>query len=367
VSDPQSHPQWRKEGKGRSAAAEVAPGPAVELVVPLGQDGPLQRLLRQARTGAMHHGILIAGARGGGKTTVANWLTAALLCPSELDQDGPCGVCSTCRRVASGNHPDVHLLARARDQREVDDLDKSLYVIKVDQVREMQATLARHAVAGGARVLVIDEAERLDESGQNALLKTLEEPGEAVWILLLTAQPEALLPTVRSRVQSLRLRPLTADLLLRELQRRRPRDPAQDLAPDPAIVDRVMRLCRGSLGRCLELCTEQMVQLHDLVLAVLGDIQGLRPVAVTRAVLEGQKGRGEAAARVRTFLQLLRAELSARMQEHEAAGEGAYAAAQSESWCRCIELTMAAEQDLQLHIPPEQALCACLLSMQSNE
>lgn len=352
-----SAPQWRKEGKGRAAPPAAAPA-RVELAMPLGQDAALQRLLRQARRGDLHHAIVVAGARGAGKSTVAQWLTAALLCGSEFDQDGPCGACSTCRRVAAGNHPDVHLLSRARDEHEVFELGKSLHVIKVDQVREAQATLARHAVAGGARVLVIDEAERLEDSGQNALLKTLEEPGAAVTILLLTAQPEALLPTVRSRAQMLRLRPLAADTLRRELQRRRP-----EFA---AAHDRALRLCRGSLGLALELCTEQAVQLHDLVLATLADIQGLRPVAQSRAVLDGAKGRGETGARARRFLQLLRSELSARLQELEAGSEAVYAAAQSESWCRCIENTLVAEQDLQLHIPPEQALCACLLSMQSQ-
>lgn len=354
-----SGPKWQRQGvRARAAPADVAPSPAARLAAPLGQGPALQRLLRQARQQRLHHGLLISGARGGGKTTVTQWLTAALLCPSELDTDGPCGMCATCRRIAAGNHPDVHLLARAQDEHEADEQEKSLNVIKVDQVRQAQEDLLRFATAGGARVLVIDEAELMNEAAQNALLKTLEEPGEATWLLLQTTRPEALLPTVRSRVQQLSLLPLPEATLRAELSSRLPQR--------REVHERALRLCGGSLGRALTLCTEQMVQLHDLVLAMVGDIQGLRPVATARTVLDGCKGGRQARDRAHAFLLLLRAELGARLQELELHPDSAYAAAQSESWCRSMEHALAAQQDVHLLIPPEQALTACLMLLQCD-
>jgi hypothetical protein len=108
-------------------------------------------------------------------------------------------VCRTCTRVANGLHPDVHLVDRARDEADKEEWKKSFYVIKVDQVRQAQQTLARHAVEGRARVLVIADADRLDESAQNALLKGLEEPGDAENVLiLLVPGTRAVLPTIAS-------------------------------------------------------------------------------------------------------------------------------------------------------------------------
>ena len=134
--------------------------------MPLGQGEALARWCRAARQLRLPHGLLVTGAPGSGKTTVVDWLTAALLCPSELDPEAPCGQCRTCTQVANRNHADVHVLDLAQDEREREELKKSYYVIKVDQVRAAQAALQRHAVVGRARILVIDDADHLDERSE---------------------------------------------------------------------------------------------------------------------------------------------------------------------------------------------------------
>ncbi|HLQ36463.1 MAG TPA: AAA family ATPase, partial [Planctomycetota bacterium] len=342
----------------RAAAAEPPPPPPPAVLCrPLGQGAQLGRALQQARSLRLHHGVLITGARGGGKSTVARWLCAALLCRSELDPDGPCGACRTCRKVASAQHPDLHVLDRARDQHEVLEFNKSRYVIKIDQVRAMQEVLAHHAVEGRARVLVIDHAEHLEEEPQNALLKTLEEPGADTFVLLVTSQPEALLPTVRSRLQRLPVLPLPPESLLGELSRRVPER--------KQYFDRATALARGSLGLALEYVTEQAVQLHDLVLSLLDSSQGLRVLSTARAVLAAAGDAPMKQAQARGFLLLLRAELAIRLRAHlEAHADTVYAASPSEPWSAYQELAVAAVQDLDLKIPPEQALVGCLLQMQ---
>ncbi len=336
-----------------ASSASGTAGGGRRLQAPLGQGEALQRWLRLARGLRLPHGFLVTGARGIGKTTVIDWLTAALLCPSDLDAEAPCGVCRTCTQVANGRHPDVHVLDRAQDEREHDELKKSYYVIKVDQVRAAQVTLQRHAVTGRARVLVIKDADHLDEEGQNALLKTLEEPGVATFLLLEAARPEQLLPTVHSRVQRLGVLPLGNSVIEEQLRARLPM--RGDRFPGALAV------ARGSLGQALSACTERVVQLHDLVRTLLADPKVLRPVATARAVLEQAKERRFELEAARTFLWLLRSELRARCL-HLADDPGAtYGARPAEPWTTWLETTLHAERDLDLQIPAEQVLTACLV------
>jgi DNA polymerase III subunit delta' len=352
--------RWVREGKaGQAAAATDAEGLGTQrLVMPLGQGEAMQRWTAAARRAQLPHGFLIEGPRGVGKTTVVQWLTAAMLCPSELDHDTPCGLCRTCTRVANDSHPDVHVLDLAQDENERKEWKKSFYVITVEQVRQAQQALQRLAVEGRARVLVVRAADHLDEEGQNALLKTLEEPGQRTFLLLEASIPEQLLPTVRSRVQRLRVLPLAEDVLQRELFRRLPTR-GDRFAAAAAVAG-------GSLGKALLACTEQAVQLHDLVLAMLQNRDRLRPVATARAVLAGAEERRLELDVARTFLWLLRAELVRARSALAPADAASYPAAAAEPWTTWLELTLAAERDLELMIPPEQVLTACLLQFSGS-
>lgn len=356
--------KWEREGRttrASAAAAAAAAEPAAaakRLQAPLGQDEVLARWLRLARRRTLPHGFLVAGAPGVGKSTVIDTLTAALLCPSTLDLDGPCGVCRTCARVANRLHPDVHVLDLAQDDADRETWKKSFYVIKVDQVRAAQSALARHAVEGGARVLVVADADCLEEAGQNALLKTLEEPGAATFLLLEASRPEQLLPTIHSRVQRLQVRPLPEATIRRELFLRAPARAAHH--------DDAVRLARGSLGAALEACTEHVVQIHHLVHAMLAEPDRLRPVATARAALASAEERRHEIDAARTFLWVLRAELAARLHALAAEQAPTYPPACAEPWTTWLERTLAAERDLDLLIPPEQVLTACLVSFSAG-
>ena len=97
----------------------------------------------------MPHGLVVEGSRGVGKTTVLKYLTAALLCPSELDPDEPCGMCRTCTRIANDLHPDVHVVRRPRDDSEHTAGRTSFYRVTVHQIREMEARLGTTRSRGG--------------------------------------------------------------------------------------------------------------------------------------------------------------------------------------------------------------------------
>jgi DNA polymerase III subunit delta' len=141
------------------------------------------------------HALLVSGPAEVGKTTLALDLAAGLLCAAERSSERPCGVCTACRRVASGNHPDLHRLAP----------EGAGGQIRLGQVQALAVELSLLPLEGRFRVAVVEQAQRLNLDAQHALLKTLEEPPARVVIVLAADEPSGLLPTVVSRCARLRL------------------------------------------------------------------------------------------------------------------------------------------------------------------
>lgn len=201
-----------------------------------GHEGPVTILKRALANGTLAHAYLFSGAEGIGKKMTALALAAALNCP-ERGPDGGCSLCPSCCKVASGGHPDVHLLVPDGDE------------IKIDQVRQIQEDLSLRPFEGAAKTLIVDFAERMNPASSNAFLKTLEEPPGEALIILVTAMPQGLLPTIRSRCQELRFQPLPRHTLAQALARKR------GISGEDAWF--LAALAQGSMGRGLEMDAEQ--------------------------------------------------------------------------------------------------------------
>ena len=292
----------------------------------------------------LHHGMLLTGQVGVGKSIAAREIAQALLCAGD-DPAAACGECSSCRHLDV--HPDLHEVVIPVDKEE----------IPVDLVRELRESLMRLPAAGRARVVVIDPADRLNSQGQNALLKTLEEPGRNTFLILPTARPDSLLATVRSRVSELRVLPLDGEVLEAQLRGRFPDLPPGDVA-------RVVGLVEGSLGRAVGLLSEENRPLFALLEGFV--LRGVgTPVGVARAALEGASGRiatvEKALWTVWIVRTILRKELLGSLATE---GTGPYFAATSVRWTTTIESLLAAESDLYQRIPPAQVLAGVFLSME---
>ena len=147
-----------------------------------------QGLAQRAIAGRLHHGILLHGTQGLGKTELAEKLAALLLCQRPAATE-PCGACQACLLRVAGNHPDWHQIRREKTQ------------ISVDQIRDGIQKLSKTAQLSGNKVLIIHEAECFNQASANALLKTLEEPTRGTYILLITHAANRLLPTILSRCE----------------------------------------------------------------------------------------------------------------------------------------------------------------------
>ena len=309
----------------------------------VGQGELYSRALRAARSLRLPHGLLISSSPGAGKSTAAMQMAAALLCRHSSTEDS-CGECGTCLRVQGEQHPDLHCLRLPEDRRD----------IPVEMVRNLRESLSLLPMEGRARVVVVDPADRLNEQGQNALLKTLEEPGINTFILLTTARPEDLLETVRSRVQRLRLRPLQDDEIRAAFQGKN--------SPNSESLECILPLARGSLGRARALLEPEARKAHELVVAFLDGTNHLGPVGLARELLAGAEGRSQAVERARWSLDLLGAESRRRLGALACSDVGAYPARPFDGWTASLELLFDAAANLDLQIPSEQVLVALFLA-----
>jgi len=282
----------------------------------VGQPQAVNVLQQQLASGRLHHAYVFHGPVGVGKCTTAVTFARLLLCHNrQAEMAGrmaACGACESCRLLAAAEpageteaelttsaHPDLHLvrkeLASVCSVKQV--RDRKQMTIPVDLLRELviggttgdgqyhEAAAHKSAILGYGKVFIIDEAELLDAPGQNALLKTLEEPPPGTTLILVTASEDRLLPTIRSRCQRVAFIPLDNEAVAQWLDER---------APSLADEDRqwLIRFAEGSLGRARLALDYELIEWARTVLPALD--------AIWRGKPQGQLG-GEIARLIDNF------------------------------------------------------------------
>jgi DNA polymerase-3 subunit delta' len=268
-------------------------------MTPIGHDDAW-REWREAMAGArMHHAWLLAGKRGLGKGLFARAAAAELVATPGVHQPEP------------DRHPDIlvpeHPPESKEEQRKRDDGGeyRTKRSIPIDEIRLLQNRLTTRPTLGERRAVIIDPADDLETNAANALLKSLEEPPEGTFFLLVAHRPARLLPTIRSRCRILRFAALPDEAVARLLAAEAPES-------DPATCAAAVTAAAGSPGAALEFVAQDLGLLDTLMrrIASEGD-----PQFALRGKLAEEIGVRPDRARIAAVLDLARAKLAQMIQQ----------------------------------------------------
>ncbi len=244
----------------------------------IGHDDEVKLFLTAFNSGALHHGWLITGDEGIGKATLAYKIARFLLAAENGRQYASMDIAadsSVFAQVVQKSHPDFKVLERDFTETDKKKLLKAIKqgedcgeemrqglkrssVIKVEDVRDVAAFLAKKSFNDSWRVVIVDSADDLNTSSANALLKILEEPPLKSILLLISHNPGKLLPTIRSRCAKLALKPLKETETASLLRRYRPE-------LKEAEVQGLAQIAAGSIGRALKYADNDALTMYETI------------------------------------------------------------------------------------------------------
>ena len=255
----------------------------------LGNERLKENLTGSLCRGHISHFYLISGPAGSGKHTLAKLLASAILCGG---QNAPCGGCTACRKVQDGNHPDFIT---------VTDPEHKNIAVKI--VREIRDDVFIRPNESDHKIYLF--AQDLGVEGQNALLKVLEEPPKYGVFLLLTDNPEKILPTVRSRCTELNLHALSAETLRHALRRQFPDASAED-------VEAAIMRSGGFLGQAQEVL-QSGEALSPQTVAFVEAFAGRSAMALAQVLVPMEKSKRDSLLDILSqWLEVLEGALAAR-------------------------------------------------------
>jgi DNA polymerase-3 subunit delta' len=254
-----------------------------------GHDALVESFRRAEGRGRLAHAYLFTGLPGIGKRSFAVELAKALLCEAPPGALQACDRCPACVQVEAGTHPDFALVARPEDAHE----------FPIGLMREVCRGLSLKPARGRRKVVVLDDADDLNEESANCFLKTLEEPPPGSVLILVGSSPDRQLPTIVSRCQIVRFAPLP-DAVVADLLRADGIDEGQ--------LARLARLGRGSPGRARALADPMLWEFRRRFLDAL-TAPCFDPVALAASWVEFVEQAGKESAqhreRARLVLRLL--------------------------------------------------------------
>ncbi len=232
----------------------------------VGHTHSIDILRRTLAAQQVRHAYLLSGPQHIGKSLLALRFAQTLLCTGGADPHisplDPCNTCLACRKVMHGNHPDVHVIARARDKQ----------FILIEQIRALQSDSSRRTLEGRRNIFILQDAHEMNAQAANCLLKTLEEPEPDVVLLLTVPDAGLLLPTILSRVQHIPMQLLTTAQIRTAL--------VQQWEVEPQEAELIASLAAGRMGWAVkavedeEMLSERQKQLTFLSkLPTVGKIQ----------------------------------------------------------------------------------------------
>jgi len=217
-----------------------------------GHEKQINLLLSALEKDRVPHAYLFSGMTGVGKKTVATALAKRINCTGEVTSFDPCNRCPSCLKIDHNNHPDLLFL------------EPEGQFIRIKAIRDLQAQMQYKPLEGKTRVIIINDADRMNITSANALLKTLEEPAPGNLLILVTGNPAGLPRTILSRCQQIRFFPLNRNTIVSYL-----RDHHSMKGEDAVII---AGASGGSLARAIEMVSGNYRDFRDKTLDDLMDI-----------------------------------------------------------------------------------------------
>lgn len=247
----------------------------------IGHEQVIEHMQTAIQKDRISHAYILNGEIGSGKKMLADIFAATLQC--EEHGITPCGKCKSCLQASSGNHPDILKVTHEKAS------------ISVDDIRiQLNADIDIKPYSSKYKIYIIDEADKMTEQAQNALLKTIEEPPVYGIIMLLVTNKNKLLPTILSRCVTLNLKPVPTDLITEYLMK-------EYQVPDyNAQIS--ARFSQGNLGKAVRYSTsEEFNETKDKILHLLKYIENMQ----VYEILEGIKQLGEHKLEIYDYIDIM--------------------------------------------------------------
>ncbi|ALS25772.1 DNA polymerase III subunit delta' [Paenibacillus cisolokensis] len=302
-----------------------------------------KRILKHAlKSGKISHAYLFHGPSGTGRKNMAMAFAQGLFCTS--GGDDACGECLECRKFEHGNQPDLHLIAPEGQS------------IKIDQIRELQREMAYRNTGSKRKVYIMERAETMTMQAANSLLKFLEEPLSPVIAILLTDNGQAVLPTIRSRVQWVPFLPMAPFEMLEQLIRE----------GHPPLLSRLAVHLASGLDACRELIAQnEFAEMRNVVIQLGREsLTRFTAAMITTQQRVFKSAIGEQPQLLLSMLSLWyrdmilfqagKQESIVFIDQSDWIGSHAFTR-EAESWVRCMEYALEAGKRLRANVAPQLA------------
>ena len=251
-----------------------------------GHEQQIQLLQNSLKQNRFPHAYLFSGMSGIGKKKVATALAQRIYCSDDFLSFTPCQECPSCRKVMRGNHPDL-LFVEPEGQ-----------FIRIKAIRDIQEQMQYKPMEAEKRIVIIDDADKMNATSANALLKTLEEPASNNLMILITSNPSALLRTILSRCQQLRFAPLNHQQVMSYLQDH------YDLEKEECAL--FAAASGGSIRGAIAMAEGDYKKVRDKVFNGIGILDQMTPLELFTFIAEQGKDREDILEKLAMILQCYR-------------------------------------------------------------
>lgn len=222
----------------------------------IGHEKPITILKNRIKYNKIGQAYLFIGEDGIGKKLVAIAFSKAINCKNPSEKQEPCNKCSACLTIEKGTNPDFEIISPVDS------------VIKIDKIRELKNNIFFQPLENNKKVYLINEAEKMTIEAANSLLKVLEEPPEYAILILITAFPDTVLPTILSRCCKILFKPLSLkqqrDILLRE----------ENIDLNENQLEKIIRLSNGSPGKALQIAlNKKKMELQTIYISQMAKLK----------------------------------------------------------------------------------------------